>query len=103
MLDHRPGRPGGLVGREAPRECGSGLIVEHAFPASDDSDLVGFADNVFAGRVTGRAIATAPGAHPGRDWDTADWVADPSAAHRLLGWAPTVDLAEGLARTWAAS
>ncbi|CAA9222554.1 MAG: UDP-glucose 4-epimerase [uncultured Blastococcus sp.] len=56
-----------------------------------------------AERVTGRAIATAPGAHPGRDWDTADWVADPSAAHRLLGWAPTVDLAEGLARTWAAS
>ena len=61
MLDHRPGRPGGLVGREAPRECGSGLIVEHAFPASDDSDLVGFADNVFAGRVTGRT-----GMEPGR-------------------------------------
>jgi nucleoside-diphosphate-sugar epimerase len=56
-----------------------------------------------AERVTGRPIATIPGAHPGRDWDTADWVADPSAAGRLLGWAPTVDLAEGLARTWAAS
>jgi nucleoside-diphosphate-sugar epimerase len=56
-----------------------------------------------AERVTGRPIATAPGAHPGRDWDTADWVADPSAARRLLGWQPTVDLAEGLARTWAAS
>jgi nucleoside-diphosphate-sugar epimerase len=56
-----------------------------------------------AERVTGRPIATAPGAHPGRDWDTADWVADPSAARRLLGWRPTVDLAEGLARTWAAS
>jgi nucleoside-diphosphate-sugar epimerase len=55
-----------------------------------------------AERVTGRPIATAPGAHPGRDWDTADWVADPGAAHRLLGWSPTVDLAEGLARTWAA-
>jgi nucleoside-diphosphate-sugar epimerase len=55
-----------------------------------------------AARVTGRPIATAAGAHPGRDWDTADWVADPSAARRLLGWAPTVDLAEGLARTWAA-
>jgi nucleoside-diphosphate-sugar epimerase len=54
-----------------------------------------------AERVTGRSIATAPGAHPGRHWDTADWVSDPSAAHRLLGWAPTVDLAEGLARTWA--
>jgi nucleoside-diphosphate-sugar epimerase len=56
-----------------------------------------------AERVTGRPIATAPGAHPGRDWDTADWVADPSAARRLLGWQPTVDLAEGLVRTWAAS
>jgi nucleoside-diphosphate-sugar epimerase len=56
-----------------------------------------------AERVTGRPIATSPGAHPGRDWDTADWVADPSAARRLLGWEPTVDLAEGLARTWAAS
>jgi nucleoside-diphosphate-sugar epimerase len=55
-----------------------------------------------AERATGRPIATVPGAHPGRDWDTADWVADPSAARRLLGWAPTVDLAEGLARTWAA-
>jgi nucleoside-diphosphate-sugar epimerase len=53
-------------------------------------------------RVTGRPIATRPGAHPGRDWDTADWVADPAAARRALGWAPTVDLAEGLARTWAA-
>ena len=56
-----------------------------------------------AARVTGRPIATAPGAHPGRDWDTADWVCDPSAARTMLGWAPTVDLAEGLARTWAAS
>ena len=55
-----------------------------------------------AARVTGRPIATAAGAHPGREWDTADWVADPSAARRLLGWAPAVDLAEGLARTWAA-
>jgi nucleoside-diphosphate-sugar epimerase len=55
-----------------------------------------------AARVTGRPIATAAGAHPGRDWDTADWVADSRAARRVLGWAPTVDLAEGLARTWAA-
>ena len=56
-----------------------------------------------AERVTGRRIPTAAGAHPGRDWDTADWVADPAAARRLLGWEPAVDLAEGLARTWAAS
>ncbi|TQN42217.1 nucleoside-diphosphate-sugar epimerase [Blastococcus colisei] len=54
-----------------------------------------------AARVTGRPIATAAGAHPGRAWDSADWVSDPSAARRLLGWTPTVDLAEGLARTWA--
>ncbi len=33
-----------------------------------------------AERVTGRPIATAPGAHPGRAWDTADWVSDPRAA-----------------------
>jgi nucleoside-diphosphate-sugar epimerase len=56
-----------------------------------------------AERVTGRRIATAAGAHPGRDWDTADWVADPTAAGRLLSWEPTVDLPEGLARTWVAS
>jgi nucleoside-diphosphate-sugar epimerase len=55
-----------------------------------------------AARVTGRPIATAPGAHPGRHWDTADWVSDPSAARRLLGWTPMVDLPEGLARAWAA-
>jgi len=55
-----------------------------------------------AADVTGRAIATVAGAHPGRDWDTADWVCDPTAARKLLGWEPTVDLAEGLARTWAA-
>ncbi len=54
-----------------------------------------------AARVTGRPIATVAGAHPGRDWDTADWVSDPAAARRVLGWAPTVDLAAGLARTWA--
>ena len=56
-----------------------------------------------AAEVTGRPVHTAPGAHPGRSWDTADWVCDPSAAARLLGWAPTVTLAEGLARTWAST
>ena len=55
-----------------------------------------------AATATGRPIAMASGAHPGRDWDTADWVCDPAAARALLGWTPTVDLAEGLARTWAA-
>jgi nucleoside-diphosphate-sugar epimerase len=52
--------------------------------------------------VTGRPIATAAGAHPGRGWDTADWVCDPRAARTALGWTPTVDLADGLGRTWAA-
>jgi nucleoside-diphosphate-sugar epimerase len=55
-----------------------------------------------ASRVTGRPIAVAAGAHPGRDWDTDCWVSDPSLAGSLLGWRPSVDLAEGLARTWAA-
>jgi nucleoside-diphosphate-sugar epimerase len=55
-----------------------------------------------ASRVTGRQIATVPGAHPGREWDSADWVSDPRAARAALGWGPAVDLAEGLARTWAA-
>jgi nucleoside-diphosphate-sugar epimerase len=53
-----------------------------------------------ASRVTGRPIATVPGAHPGREWDSADWVSDPRAAHDALGWVPTVDLADGLERTW---
>jgi nucleoside-diphosphate-sugar epimerase len=55
-----------------------------------------------ASRVTGRQIATVAGAHPGREWDSADWVSDPRAARAALGWEPAVDLAEGLARTWAA-
>lgn len=36
---------------EAPEECEGGAIVEHAFSASDDAGLVGFADSVFVGRV----------------------------------------------------
>ena len=55
-----------------------------------------------ASRVTGRPIAVAAGAHPGREWDTDCWVSDPSLAASLLGWRASVDLAEGLARTWAA-
>ncbi|SDX60530.1 Nucleoside-diphosphate-sugar epimerase [Geodermatophilus africanus] len=55
-----------------------------------------------ASRVTGRPIAVAAGAHPGRDWDTDCWVGDPALAASLLDWRASVDLAEGLARTWAA-
>jgi UDP-glucose 4-epimerase len=56
-----------------------------------------------AAEVTGRTITTAVGAHPGRSWDAASWVCDPSLARRLLGWEAATDLREGLARTWAAS
>jgi nucleoside-diphosphate-sugar epimerase len=55
-----------------------------------------------ARRVTGRSITTSVGAHPGRSWDTADWVCDPTAARVDLDWKPRVELADGLARCWAA-
>ncbi len=48
---------------EAHEECEDEAIVEHAFSFSDDSDLVGFADNVFVGRVAKRVGST--GAKPG--------------------------------------
>ncbi|WP_030442660.1 NAD-dependent epimerase/dehydratase family protein [Actinoplanes subtropicus] len=54
-----------------------------------------------AERVTGQRIATRAGAHPGRGWDTSDWVCDPAAARADLDWKPRVDLAEGLARCWS--
>lgn len=54
-----------------------------------------------AERVTGRRIDVRPGAHPGRGWDAASWVSDPSAAAALLGWRAEVDLAAGLADCWA--
>lgn len=53
-----------------------------------------------AERATGRRIRTAVGAHGGRDWDTGSWGCDGAAAERDLGWEPTVDLHEGLRRTW---
>lgn len=55
-----------------------------------------------ASTVTGLEIRTDPGAHPGREWDTGDWVCDPTRARAVLGWEPAVDLAEGLRRTWQA-
>jgi UDP-glucose 4-epimerase len=82
LADHLP--PGAVV------NVGTGV-------QTDVPELVATAE-----RVTGRPIATAPGAHPGRDWDTADWVCDPRAARDLLGWTPAVGLEVGLARTWAA-
>ena len=53
-------------------------------------------------RAAGRPVRVAPGAHPGREWDTASWVCDPTLAGRLLGWTPALDLAGGLARSWEA-
>ena len=55
-----------------------------------------------AERATGRPIRTAVGAHPGRSWDTASWVSDPSLARTLLGWSSEVELEEGLLRCWRA-
>jgi nucleoside-diphosphate-sugar epimerase len=55
-----------------------------------------------AERATGRPIRTDVGAHPGRSWDTASWVSDPSRARALLGWEPVVELEDGLRRCWAA-
>jgi nucleoside-diphosphate-sugar epimerase len=53
-------------------------------------------------RVSGRPVRTEVAAHPGRPWDTASWVCDPSLARELLGWEAKVSLEEGLARCWAA-
>ena len=53
-----------------------------------------------AERATGRRIRTRPGAHPGRSWDTTDWVSDPTAARQQLGWTAQVDLDRGLTECW---
>ena len=53
-------------------------------------------------RVTGRPVTVAAGAHPGRQWDAASWVCDPSLARRLLGWEAKVPLDDGLRRCWDA-
>jgi nucleoside-diphosphate-sugar epimerase len=55
------------------------------------------------GHVSGRPVRVAPGAHPGRGWDTRSWVCDPSLAADLLGWEAKVALEDGLARCWAAT
>jgi nucleoside-diphosphate-sugar epimerase len=69
---------------------------------------VALADDLPAGQVlnigTGVQTSTEELVPVTRDaTDTDCWVSDPSLAASLLGWRPTVDLAEGLARTWAAS
>ena len=52
-------------------------------------------------RVAGRPVRVEVGAHPGRAWDTASWVCDPTLAARLLGWQARISLPVGLARCWA--
>ena len=64
---------------------------------TSNEDLVTLAE-----QVTGRRIAARAGAHPGRGWDTRDWVCDPAAARVDLDWKPRVELAKGLARCWSA-
>jgi hypothetical protein len=49
-----------------PEECEGGPIVDHAFSASDDMDLVGFSDNVFVGRAEERVGVTGVGSD--RPW-----------------------------------
>jgi len=44
----------------AHEECEPEFVAEYAFSASDDSDLVGFSDNVFVGRVAERVGTTPP-------------------------------------------
>ena len=51
----------------APGECEYAAIVEHAFSGSDDTDLVGFADDVFVGRVKERVGSTG-GVTPARPY-----------------------------------
>ncbi len=53
-------------------------------------------------QASGRPVRVAPGAHPGRSWDTSSWVCDPSLAADLLGWEAEVALEDGLARCWQA-
>ncbi len=45
----------GLAEEERRPRCDGGAIVDHAFDVTDDRLLVGFADNVFVGRVTKKA------------------------------------------------
>ena len=103
-----PGQPAGLgVGRRRRRRLRAGGVADDLPGGTVLNIGTGVQTSTeelvaTAARVTGRPIATVPGAHPGRAWDTADWVSDPRAAAAAARLAPTVDLAEGLARTWAA-
>lgn len=55
--------------------------------------------------LTGSRSEVRWGGMPPRQWDSSRWVADPSRARRLLGWAPRYNLQQGLAKmgAWMAS
>jgi nucleoside-diphosphate-sugar epimerase len=82
--------------RAAEREV-SGVVNVGTGVQTANEELV-----ALAAEVTGRDLAVDVGAHPGREWDTGDWVCDPRLARTALGWEPSVDLREGLRRTWLA-
>ena len=54
-----------------------------------------------AEQVTGRSLRIDPAPFPERPSDRAHWSADISQAQKVLGWAPAIDLREGLADLWA--
>ena len=54
-----------------------------------------------ARRVGGVAEEPSWSSMPDRSWDTEVWVADVSRIERELGWRPTVEFADGFARTLA--
>lgn len=75
--------------------CYDGVLNVGTGVQTANEELVAAAE-----RVTGRTVAVAVGAHPGRPWDALSWVSDPSRARDVLGWEATVTLEEGLARCW---
>ena len=66
-------------------------------PSSDSDDEA----VEVAQRVLGVTEQPSWSSMPDRSWDTELWVADVSKIERDLGWRPTVDFDEGLARTAA--
>ena len=51
-------------------------------------------------KVTGKTADFRWGKMKKRPWDTTRWVADISKAHKLLGWAPRINLERGLGLAW---
>lgn len=69
--------------------------------AIDNHELVDVVEE-----VVGRPVRRAVGAMPLRPWDRDDWRGDRSRAAQVLGWEPSIGLADGVARcidAWAAA